>query len=155
MADLRQAFFNFAGDLAREDKDVIVLVGDLGYSFMEDFAKEFPDQFVNCGIAEQNMVGVSAGLARAGKKPFVYSGALFLMARALEQIRVDIAYANLNVKLVGTGASGFLGFTHNLGEDENFDDAMKRYPNLKCVNPTDEEQLKWHMSFDGPRFIKL
>lgn len=155
MPDLRRPFFELAAVMAEHDKDVVVLVGDLGYSFMEDFAEKFPSQFINCGIAEQNMVGVAAGLARAGKKPFVYSGAMFLVMRALEQIRDDVAYPNLNVKLMGTGAAGFLGFTHNFEGNEEWDDAIKRFPNLRCRKPVDQEELGWLMQREGPTFIKL
>lgn len=95
----------------------MLLVGDLGYSFCEEFAKELPEQFINCGIAEQNMIGVATGLALAGKKPYCYSGAVFINYRCLEQIR-DAWLQGLDVKVVGTGASGFLGFTHNFQAGE-------------------------------------
>lgn len=146
MPDTRITFFKTLTELAEKDKDVILLVGDLGYSFMEDFAKRFPEQFINCGIAEQNMVGVASGLARCGKKPYVYSGAMFLCTRALEQIRDDVCYPNLDVKFVGTGASGFLGFTHNFGESEHWEDYLKGLPNLKISNA---------LGHVGPQFIKL
>ena len=113
MTDLRQNFFDEMEVLAKEDKDIMVLVGDLGFSFVEGYQKRFSEQFINAGAAEQNMLGVGAGLARAGKKPYVYSGSLFAVARPYEFLRDDIAYNNTNVKVVGTGASGFLGFTHN------------------------------------------
>jgi transketolase len=149
MSDTRLEFFEYLKEEARADKDVILLVGDLGYSFMEDFAEEFPDQFINCGIAEQNMVGVAAGLARAGKKPYVYSGAMFLATRALEQIRDDICYPNLNVKLIGTGASGFLGFTHNFEGNENVDDLLKNLPNLEVT------EYLYRLNSSHPIFLKL
>lgn len=111
--DTRKQFFASILAKARKDKDIILLVGDLGYSFCEEFAKELPDQFINVGIAEQNMIGVATGLALAGKKPYCYSGKVFINYRCLEQIR-DAWLQGLDVKVVGTGASGFLGFTHNL-----------------------------------------
>jgi transketolase len=95
----------------------MLLVGDLGYSFCEEFQRELPEQFINCGIAEQNMIGVATGLALAGKKPYCYSGKVFINYRCLEQIR-DAWMQGINIKVVGAGASGFLGFTHNFQEGE-------------------------------------
>lgn len=147
MADTRKLFWEEMAKLAEKDKDVIVLVGDLGYSFMEDFQKRFPDQFINAGIAEQNMVGVAAGLALAGKKPYVYTGAVFYY-RCLEQVRDDVAYANLNVKLIGTGASGFLGFTHNFGKKEDMRVIMGTFPNMAVESIGGLGQ-------EGPTYIQL
>ena len=110
--DLRKQFFNCLSELA-SDKDVILLVGDLGYGFVKEYVWRFPKQYINCGVIEQSMVGIAAGLALGGKKPYVYSGSIFLIARAYEQIRDDICYNKLDVKLIGTGASQFLGFSHN------------------------------------------
>lgn len=154
MSDLRKAFWSEISKIAKNDKDVIVLTGDLGYSFCEQFSEEFPDQFINCGCAEQNMIGVAAGLARMGKKPYVYSNAIFLLVRAAEQVRDDIAYQDLNVKLIGTGASGFLGFSHNLSPQENEQDLLKNLPNIRCVYP-DESRLVSVLLEDGPAFIRL
>jgi transketolase len=111
--DTRKQFFQWILKKARKDSDIILLVGDLGFSFCEDFARELPGQFINCGIAEQNMIGVATGLAIAGKKPYCYSGAVFINYRCLEQIR-DAWLQGIKINVVGTGASGFLGFTHNL-----------------------------------------
>lgn len=129
MTDLRQAFFNEMEKLAEKDKKVILLVGDLGYSFMEKYAKKFPKQFINCGIMEQSMIGIAAGMALGGLKPYVYSGTIFLLMRAYEQVRDDLCYNNLNVKLIGTSASQFLGFTHNLAEDEDIK-ILQHLPNI-------------------------
>ena len=153
--DLRKEFFNEMETLAENDKDVIVLVGDLGYSFMENYAKKYPSQFINCGIAEQNMIGIAAGLARAGKKPYVYSGSIFLCMRAYEQIRDDVAYQNLNVKMIGTGASGFLGFTHNMLGDENETDLLKNLPNFQICYPEDRRGLKKALSSNKGSYIRI
>lgn len=110
--DTRKQFFSEILKKARKDKDIYLLVGDLGYSFCEEFQRELPGQFINVGIAEQNMIGVATGLAIAGKKPYCYSGAVFINYRCLEQIR-DAWLQGLDVKVVGAGVSGFLGFTHN------------------------------------------
>lgn len=157
--DLRKIFFDGLLELAKQDKDVILLVGDLGYSFMEEFQQELPEQFINAGIAEQNMMGVAAGLALGGKKPYVYSGSIFAVCRPYEQVRDDIAYANLNVKIIGTGASGFLGFTHNWQGLENENDLLKNLPNLTRHYPKTPADLGCLMSEEyhrnGPAYIRL
>ena len=142
-------------ELAEKDKSVRVLVGDLGFSFMEEYAQKYPDQFINCGIAEQNMIGVAAGMALGGLKPYVYSGSIFLLMRPYEFVRDDICYNNLNVKLIGTGASGFLGFTHNWEGTENEEDLLKNLPNLKRFYPKSEEELKEALSTKGPAYVRL
>jgi transketolase len=155
MSDLRKPFFDCMCELAKADKDVILIVGDLGYSFMEDYARRFPNQFLNIGCIEQSMIGIAAGMAIAGKKPYVYSGAIFALMRPYEQVRDDIAYNNLNVKIVGTGASGFLGFTHNLGPNENEGKLLEGLPNIWAAWPENGVQLKEFLLQDGPGFIRL
>ena len=152
MSDLRKSFWSQIYEIAKNDKDVIVLTGDLGHSFCEQFAKDFPEQFINAGCAEQNMAGVAAGLARVGKKPFVYSNAIFLLMRAYEQVRDDLVHPNLNVKLIGTGASGFLGFSHNLQLGESERDLIN---GLRTAFPEDEEQLGRALGIDGLIYIRL
>lgn len=155
MSDLRKAFWDSMCEIAEQDRDVIVLTGDLGYSFMEEYARKYPKQFINCGCIEQSMVGIAAGMALAGKKPYVYSGVPFILFRAYEQVRDDVAYNNLNVKLCGTGASGFLGFTHNLLGTENEYDLLKNFPNIKARFPQNKEQLKYFLTDNGCAFIRL
>ena len=155
MSDLRRPFFHQLTQVARNDSDVILLTGDLGFSFYEEYASTFPKQFINVGCIEQSMVGIAAGLARAGKKPYVYSGAIFAIMRPYEQIRDDIAYPNLNVKIIGTGASGFLGFTHNLGVLENEEDLLKNLPHIRRCFPIDEDELAQALLLDGPIYIRL
>ena len=153
--DLRKPFFDIILEMAKGDKDIIVLVGDLGFSFKEQFERELPKQIINCGAAEQNMVGVASGLALAGKKPYCYSGAIFMVMRPYEFVRDDVAYNNLDVKLVGTGASGFLGFTHNLLGTENEEDLLKNIPNLQRFYPKDEKELKVALKSIGPAYIRI
>lgn len=155
MSDLRKTFFAQMCDIAKKDKDVVLLTGDLGYSFYEEYQSKLPDQFINVGCIEQSMIGIAAGLALSGKKPFVYSGAIFLLFRPYEQIRDDIAYPNLNVRLIGTGASGFLGFTHNFGIGENEKNLLRPLPNLQTCYPDNEEQLARALLLDGPLYIRL
>lgn len=145
-------------ELAERDKDVVLIVGDLGYSFMEEYAAKFPAQFINAGIAEQNMLGVAAGLALAGKKPFVYSGACFLIFRPYEQLRDDICYNDLPVRLIATGASSFLGFSHNLEYNEDIQ-VLHKLPNLTLHFPEDEDQFDDVMEAmykaEHPQYVKL
>ena len=115
--DSRKLFFQRLSKEARKDKNIILLVGDLGYSFIEPFKQEFPKQFINCGIAEQNMIGVATGLTLEGKKVYCYSGAVFLNYRCLEQIR-DAWMQGIKINIAGTRASGFLGFSHNFQKGE-------------------------------------
>ncbi len=142
MPDLRKEFFNQILPMAKKDKKIVLLVGDLGFSFCEKFQKELPEQFINCGIAEQNMMGVAVGMSYEGLKPYVYSGTIFLLMRPYEFVRDDVCYNNANVKLIGTGASQFLGFTHNLEGNENEEDILKNLPNLERFYPKDKNELK-------------
>jgi len=154
MSDLRQAFFDEMEVLAKEDENVIVLVGDLGYSFCEGYKERYPEQFINAGAAEQNMVGVAAGLAIAGMRPYVYSGAIFAIMRPYEFIRDDVAFNNLNVKIIGTGASDFLGFTHVLGDTEDEVAMVNTLPNIHGERAT-EETLGKLLRSKGPKYIRL
>ena len=115
--DSRKVFFDKLMKLAEKDKKLILIVCDLGFSFMEEFAEKFPKQFINAGIAEQNAIGIATGLKIAGYNPYVYSGAVFINYRCIEQIR-DAWFQGIDIKVVGTGASGFLGFTHNFQKGE-------------------------------------
>ena len=155
MSDLRKTFWNEMERIAGEDENVILLTGDLGFSFFESFAEKYPKQFINAGCMEQNMLGVAAGLARVGKRPFVYSGAIFAVMRPYEFLRDDIAYNNTNVVIIGTGAADFLGFTHVLGEKESLPKLLDGLPNLKQFYPNDEKELQYALSQSGPSFIKV
>lgn len=153
--DLRKQFFNELLNLAKKDKKIICLTADLGYSFKEQFEKELPKQIINVGIQEQNMIGMAAGMAIAGLKPYCYSGVIFLLMRAYEFVRDDIVYNNLNVKLIGTGASGFLGFTHNLEGMENEEDLLKNLPNLKRFYPQNNKELKKALTSKGCAYVRI
>lgn len=153
--DLRKVFFNEMIELANHDDKIRILVGDLGYSFMESFEEKHPDKIINCGIIEQGMIGIASGMALGGLKPYVYSGSVFLLTRPYEQIRDDICYNNLDVKLIGTGASGFLGFSHNWTGTENEEDLLKNLPNLKRFYPQNEVELKQALQVEGGAYIRL
>ena len=154
--DLRKPFFKVLDELAEKDEKVVLLVGDLGFSFMEEYQQRHPKQFINCGIAEQSMIGIAAGMALGGLKPYVYSGTIFLLMRAYEQVRNEVCFNNLPVTLVGTGAAAFLGFSHNLTGAENEEDLLKNLPNIKRFYPKNEEELRSAMEVNGvPKFIRL
>mgnify|MGYP001558340074 CR=1 FL=1 len=135
---MRKIFWNSLIKLAEKDKDIILLTDDLGYGYYDEFISRFPKQLINCGITEQSMIGIAAGLVRAGKKPYCYGTIPFVLMRPYEQIRDDVAYPNLNVKIIGYSMPGFLGFAHNLEGTENEEDLLKNLPNIKVFKPTKE-----------------
>lgn len=158
---MRKPFLEHLTQLAEHDPKVIFIVGDVGFSFIEDFKKKFPNQFLNCGIMEQAMLGIAAGLAYAGWKPYVYTMKNFILLRPHEQLRNDIGWANANVKLFGVGGSEayrFLGMSHNMfpGEEE---DILKHIPNLASHKPKDEEDLKEKLKIEyerkGPAYFAI
>ncbi|QMV12975.1 1-deoxy-D-xylulose-5-phosphate synthase [Vibrio spartinae] len=106
---MRANFVQAITDLAEKDKNVILLTGDLGFGSFEVFEENFPNQYFNVGIAEQSMIGIAAGLAKSGKKVFVYSIGNFVTLRCLEQIRNDGCYHNLNINLVSQGGGLHMG----------------------------------------------
>jgi len=130
-------------EFARQDRDIIVLTSDSrGSASMGSFAKELPEQFVETGIAEQNIVGIAAGLAACGKKPFVASPACFLSMRAIEQIKVDVAYSATNVKLIGISGGvsyGSLGMSHHSLQDIAVTRAI---PGLAVLLPADRHETR-------------
>lgn len=156
---MRNTIVNIIHNAARKNKDIYFLTGDLGYSVLEDFQSELPDQVINTGIAEQNMMSVAAGLALAGKKVFVYSIVPFVTMRCFEQVRVDVCYQNLDVTIIGVGggfAYGTLGLTHYGLEDLAI---MRSLPNMKVVamsDPIEARQLFEQILDDtGPWYIRL
>lgn len=130
-------------ELAKEDRDIMVLASDSrGSAAMGPFADTYPGQFVEVGIAEQNIVGIAAGLAHSGKKPFVTSPACFLSMRSIEQIKVDVAYSGTNVKLIGISGGvsyGALGMSHHSVQDIA---VARAIPGLAVVLPADRHETK-------------
>lgn len=132
MKNGRKITLEFLTEKAEKDSKVILIVGDVGFSFMEGFMKRFPKQFLNTGVLEQSMMGIAVGLANQGFKPYVYTMKNFVILRPYEQVRNDICYGNANVKLLGVGGSEayrFLGMSHNLFGDEE-ERLLKDLPNL-------------------------
>lgn len=137
----RQAICEVLMERAKTDKDIVVLCSDSrGSASLAPFAEAYPEQFVEIGIAEQNLVSVSAGLAKCGKKPFAASPACFLSTRSYEQAKIDCAYSNTNVTLVGISGGisyGALGMSHHSAQDIA---AMSAIPNMRVYLPSDRFQ---------------
>lgn len=160
MHDCRKAFAETLIGLARADERVVAVCNDsVGSSNLGGFRDEFPDRLINVGIAEQNMVGVAAGLANAGYLPFVSAASPFLTGRATEQIKADIVYSGANVVLCGQspGVSyGELGPTHHSIEDIAW---MRALDDLPIVVPADPDQtrdaLRWAAALEGPAFLRI
>jgi transketolase len=156
---MREAFFRSLARLAEEDERIYLLVGDLGFGVADEFRRRFPERFVNVGVAEQNMTGVAAGLALAGKTVFTYSIANFPTLRCLEQIRNDVCYHNANVKIVAVGgglAYGALGASHHATEDLAI---LRALPNMVVVAPGDpleaEQATAAVVRHRGPCYLRL
>ncbi|BFT69486.1 transketolase family protein [Paenibacillus sp. P36] len=139
----RQVMCETLLELAKKDQSITVLASDSrGSAAMAPFANAYPQQFVEIGIAEQNIVGVAAGLAHSGKKPFVTSPACFLSMRSIEQIKVDVAYSGTNVKLVGISGGvsyGALGMSHHSVQDIA---VARAIPGLAIILPADRHETK-------------
>ncbi len=156
---MRTAFITKLAELARKDDSIFLIVGDLGFSVVEPFANEFPARFLNAGIAEQNMTGIAAGLAKEGFNVFTYSIGNFPTLRAMEQIRYDVCYHNLNVNIVSVGAGfayGSLGASHHATEDIGM---MRTLPNMRVFSPGDplEAQLvtEYVANHPGPSYLRI
>jgi transketolase len=156
---MRNAFIATMLELAERDPRVTLLVGDLGFGVVEPFARAFPRQFVNAGIAEQNMTGLAAGLALSGRVVFTYSIANFPTIRCLEQVRNDVCYHRANVKIVSVGggfAYGPLGVTHHATEDLAL---LRALPNMTVLAPGDpyEAEMCTRAALDteGPVYLRL
>ncbi|UVI30241.1 transketolase family protein [Paenibacillus spongiae] len=156
---MRNTFIATLIEEAKKDERIFLLTPDMGFSVLEAFRDLFPDRFLNVGIAEQNAVGVAAGLALSGKIVYVYSIIPFVTMRCYEQVRVDVAYMNTNVRLVGVGAGlsyGPAGATHHSIEDIAI---MRALPNMTVCCPGDpievREIIKQSVHYDGPMYIRL
>ena len=157
--DCREAFTDALLELARDDERVIAVVNDsVGSTKISKLAAVMPDRVVNVGIAEQNMVGIGAGLANGGKIPFIAGASPFLTGRALEQIKVDAAYSGANVKLVGVSsgvAYGELGPTHHSIEDLAWTRAIDRLVVIVPADPVDTAQaIRAAYEHEGPVFVR-
>lgn len=156
----REAYGNALAAVGAKNKNIVVLDADLSKSTKTNvFKEQFPDRFFNVGIAEQNLISVGAGLAAAGKIPFVSSFAMFATGRAFEQIRNAVCYPKLNVKVCATHAGitvGEDGATHQSLEDIA---CMRVLPNMTVVVPADEAEttsvIEWAVNYQGPVYVRL
>ncbi len=156
---MRNAFIDELFCAAKKNSNVILLTGDLGYGCLDKFIQDLPEQYINCGISEQNMLSVAAGLAISGKKVFVYSIGNFPTMRCLEQIRNDCAYHNANVNIICVGAGfsyGSLGMSHHATEDIAI---MNSLPDVKIFSPSDAAQARYvfqqMMDSNGVNYVRL
>lgn len=156
---MRTAFINQLVEEAATNDRIFLVVGDLGYSVVETFADRYPSRFLNAGIAEQNMIGVAAGLAKEGYNVYVYSIGNFPTLRCIEQIRNDVAYHDLGVKIVSVGAGyayASQGASHHATEDLGM---MRTIPNMVVCSPGDPVEAqavtRISASYTGPMYLRL
>jgi transketolase len=146
-------------EAARKDRRVVLLTGDHGYALFDEFRRLCPDQFLNAGVAEQNMVGVAAGLAKGGFRPLVYGLSAFVPVRVLEQVKLDVCHERLPVVLIGDGAGvvySHLGCSHQSTEDVA---ALRALPHLAILSPADAHEMTACMGLacraEGPVYLRM
>ena len=156
---MRTAFIQTLLELAQNDPRIVLIVGDLGFGVVTPFMEKLPQQFINAGVAEQNMTGIAAGMALSGKIAFTYSIANFPVLRCLEQIRNDVCYHKANVRIVAIGGGmtyGSLGPSHHATEDIAM---MRALPDMLVVCPGDplEARLATQalIDYQGPAFLRI
>lgn len=160
MIACRKSFTDTLLSLARKDKDIVAVTTDArGSVTLGDFAKELPDQFVECGIAEQDAIGISAGLASCGKKVFCCGPACFYVARSLEQVKVDLAYSGNPVTVLGVSggvAYGALGATHHSLHDIA---VLRAFPGMNIILPCDARQtakvVELLVDYPEPAYVRV
>ena len=153
---MRRKFGKLINELAKRDKKIVLLVGDIGYGIFDDFRKQHPKRFFNLGICEQSLIGTASGMSLEGLKPWVYTITPFLIERPFEQVKLDIDQQNVNVKLVGFADYPKLGPTHS---ETNAEKIMGLFRNIKPFFPknskeTENAVLESYKNI-GPNFISL
>lgn len=156
---MRDAFIKALSELAQNDPRVTLITGDLGFGVLTDFAKRFPDQYINAGVAEQNMTAIACGMALEGHKVYTYSIGNFPTLRCLEQIRNDVCYHDVDVTIVSIGAGfsyGQLGMSHFALEDLAI---MRALPNMQVIAPADplEAEMLTHQmaKIERPKYLRI
>ena len=156
---MRNAFSKSLVAAAQADPQIVLLTGDHGYALFDEFRRACPEKYLNAGVAEQNMVGVAAGLAKGGFRPVVYGLSAFVPMRVLEQIKIDVCYERLPVVFIGDGAGvvyGQLGASHQSTEDIA---ALRAIPNIKILSPADASEMttcmKLALAADGPVYLRM
>jgi transketolase len=156
---MRDHFISSLTEIAQKNNNIILITGDLGFGVLDNFIEEYPKQFINSGVAEQNMTGIASGLGMDGKVVFTYSIGNFNTLRCLEQIRNDACYHNSNVNIVSVGGGfsyGALGYSHHATEDIAI---MRAIPNLRVFSPCDfweiQEITKKVVELGGVNYIRI
>src|SRR3954447_5587675 len=156
---MRNAFSQALVEAATADPRLVLLTGDHGYALFDDFRRRCPAQYLNAGVAEQNMVGVAAGLAKGGLRPVVYGLSAFVPIRVLEQIKLDVCYEQLPVVFIGDGAGvvySTLGTSHQSTEDLA---ALRALPHLAILSPADDLEmtacLRLAFASQGPVYVRM
>jgi transketolase len=156
---MRNAYSKSLVEAALADPRVVLLTGDHGYALFDEFRRVCPDRYINAGVAEQNMVGVAAGLAKGGFRPIVYGLSAFVPIRVLEQIKMDVCYEQLPVVFTGDGAGvvyGQLGASHQSTEDVA---ALRALPHLRILSPADAHEMTACMRLafesEGPVYLRM
>jgi len=153
---MRRRFGKVIAEIAAADKNVMLITGDIGYRVFDEFIERFPDRFINMGICEQSIIGVAAGMALEGLKPWVYTITPFLIERPFEQIKLDIDQQGVDVKLVGYADYPTLGPTHSELDGRTL---MGLFRNIKSYFPEDgdraEEAIRSAYADPAPAFVSL
>ncbi len=156
---MRNTFAQVITELAQKDEKIVLLSGDIGNRMFDNFKKVANERFINCGIAEANMMSVASGLALTGMKPFIYTIAPFTTSRCLEQIKIGAGYHDAHITIIGTGSGlsyGELGPTHHSLEDMSI---IGSIPNMKVLAPCDsielKNQIKEVVNLKGPTYIRI
>ena len=158
--DSRRVFINTLMDLAKKDDRILLIVPDVGFNYIEEFQKQFPNRYFNFGVTEEATILIATAMALDGWKPYVYSMINFVAFRPFEMVRNGIAMHKANVKLIGVKGSEkykFLGFSHNMIFDDEDEYHLKPY--LACRFPKNNEEVKnfmlWDYEVDKPVYMRL
>ena len=153
---MRRRFGKIITELADKDENIYIIAGDIGYRIFDEFREKHPGRFINMGVCEQSMIGVSAGMALEGLKPWVYTITPFLIERPFEQVKLDIDHQNVNVKLVGFSDYPTLGPTHTELDGKEL---MRLFKNITSFFPKDgdETEMMTYQMYEkkGPAFLSL
>lgn len=160
--DTRREFIDTLINLAEKDEKIVLIIPDVGFNYIEEFQKRFPNRFFNFGVTEQSSMIIAAGLALSGFKPYIYSMINFVTFRPYEMVRNAVCMHNANVKIIGVKGSEkykFLGFSHNLVSEDEEIKALEQMPNLKCYVVKDPEKVNEVMmetyNTNSPCYIRI
>ena len=160
--DTRREFIDALIQLAQKDEKIVLIVPDVGFNYIEEYQRLFPDRYFNFGVTEQSAMIIAAGLALSGFKPYIYSMINFVVFRPYEMVRNAVCLHNANVKIIGVKGSEkykFLGFSHNLISENEEIDALNNMPNLKSYIVNNSEEARKIIldtyKINGPVYIRL